>query len=391
MNAVYLDHNATTPLHPRVKDKIREALDKFGNPSSAHARGREARAEIEAARRSVADLIGASPEEVFFTASGTEANNTVIRSLLGSGGGPGGAIPPHVVTSVIEHPSVLETLRILEGDGVEITRVPVDGEGIVDPDDVRKAIRPSTRLVTIMHANNEIGTIQPVEEIGAVARDYGVPFHTDAVQSAGKVPVNVEKIGCSFLSLSGHKLYAPKGVGVLYVRQGARISPLVTGGHQENGLRAGTENTIGILALGEAARAAAEEMQGEARRERELRDRLEDGILSSVPGVRRNGHPERRLSGTTSLSFSWVEGESILLRLDLRGISVSTGSACSSGSLEPSHVITALGVPADIAHGSIRFSLGRDNTVEEIDRTIEAVREVVASLRRLSPLVPAAV
>ncbi len=383
---IYLDNSATTPLHPKVKEKIIESLEYYGNPSSMHASGRRVRAYVEQSRREVADFFNCSPEEIIFTAGASEANNTVLKSattccaFCNESRG-------HIITTNIEHPSVMNTLKCLQQQHVDVTYVKVNKKGVVDPADVEAAIRPDTVMISVMYVNNEIGTIQPVDEIAAVAAKHHIAIHTDAVQAIGKLPVNLQKLPVDFLSLSGHKIYAPKGVGVLFKRMSAKkICPLITGGHQEKSMRAGTENTIGIIAIGEAFRQLRAEMDEGNKRIKMLRDKLEDGIKSDLDGVIINGDTQRRACNISNMSFKGIEGESILLRLDMHGIAVSTGSACSTGSLEPSYVITALDVDPSVAHSSIRFSLGRETTEEEIGKTIEAVTETVNFLRRMSPL-----
>lgn len=387
---IYLDYNATTPLHPKVKERIVDFLEDYGNPSSVHETGRKVKFMVEDARESVASFLNCSPDEIIFTASGSEANNTVIKSVgrcanscsCASGG------KSHVISTVIEHPSVLNTLKCAENQNIDVTYVKVDAFGRISASDVEKAIRPGvTSLISVMYANNEIGTIQPIEEISAIARKYDIPFHTDAVQAIGKVPIDLKKLNVDYMSISGHKIYAPKGIGILYKKKGTKeLCPLINGGHQEFSLRAGTENTIGIVAIGEAFKQLKIEMNEEIARIKKLRDRLEDGLFKTIPNIKLNGHPTERLPGTLNISFKNIEGESILLRLDLFGIAVSTGSACSSGSLEPSYVIASLNVEPEIAHSSVRFSLGRENTEEEIDQTIEKVGEVVSFLRMISPI-----
>lgn len=383
---IYLDNSATTPLHPAVKNKIIEVLDMYGNPSSAHSAGRQVRALIENSRKEIADFFNCSPDEIIFTAGASEANNTVLKSattccaFCNESRG-------HIISSNIEHPSVMNTLKCLEQQHVDVTRVKVNEKGLIDPADIEAAIRPDTMMISVMYVNNEIGTIQPVEKIAAIANKHKIPFHTDAVQAIGKIPVDLQKLNADFMSMSGHKIYAPKGVGVLFKRRGSkRICPLITGGHQEKSMRAGTENSIGIIALGEAIRQARREMKDNDAHITALRNRLEKGILKNLDRVVVNGDKEHRVGNISNISFMNIEGESILLRLDMHGIAVSTGSACSTGSLEPSYVITALEVDPEIAHSSIRFSLGRDNTKEEIDKTIEAVTETVTFLRKMSPV-----
>ncbi|MCH5149274.1 MAG: cysteine desulfurase [Spirochaetales bacterium] len=382
---VYLDNNATTPLHPAVKEKIKEYLDYFGNPSSVYTIGREANFLLNQARQYAADFLNALPNEIIFTSCGSESNNTVLKSCARNVKKNG---KKHFITSKIEHPAILHTLELMKrDDDVDVTYLDVDSYGLVNPEDLEKAIRPETVLVTVMFANNEIGTIEPVEKLCEIAHKHGVLFHTDAVQAAGKVRINLAEMPFDFLSISGHKVYAPKGVGILFARNNVKdiIYPLIAGGHQENAIRAGTENMLGIIALGEALRVLKDEMPSEAAETLRLRKRLEAGLLS-IPHTKLNGHPELRVPGCVNVSFDSIEGESILLRLDLMGISVSTGSACSSGSLDPSPVIMAIGNNPERAHGSIRFSLGRENTEADIDYTIAAVKDVVETLRKISPI-----
>lgn len=382
---VYLDNNATTPLHPAVKGKIKESLDYFGNPSSAYTIGREVNFLLKQARQYAADFLNASPDEIIFTSCGSESNNTVLKSCARNVKKQG---KKHFITSKIEHPAIMHTLELMKrDDDIDVTYLDVDSYGLVNPDNLEKAIRPETVLVSVMFANNEIGTVEPVEKLCEIAHKHGVLFHTDAVQAAGKINIDLSKMPFDFLSISGHKVYAPKGVGILFARSNVKdiIYPLIAGGHQENALRAGTENTLGIIALGEALRVLKDEMPSEVAETLRLRKRLEAGLLS-IPHTTLNGHPELRVPGCVNVSFDGIEGESILLRLDLMGISVSTGSACSSGSLDPSPVIMAIGNNPERAHGSIRFSLGRENTEADIDYTIATVKEVVETLRKISPI-----
>ena len=387
MMNVYADNNATTPLHPEVQKAIVDALPIFGNASSLHEYGRIARHHIEAARTTVADFLGVTPGEIIFTGSGSESNNTVFNSVgCGSVKCGNARTPHHIITSKIEHPSVLNTLQCLEDQGVEVTYLGVDSVGRVNPRDVESAIKPNTALVSIMFANNEIGTIEPIREIAEIAHQHGVLVHTDAVQAAGKIPFTVPTLGVDFLSLSGHKIYGPKGIGVLVVRKGTRFCPLIHGGHHEGNRRAGTENNIGIIALGKALEMLKQEMPSEIARLKILRQKLKDGIISKIPEVTVNGHPTEVQPGTLNVSFRYIEGESILLHLDLEGIAVSTGSACASGSLEPSHVLRAVGLPIEEVHSSIRFSLGRENTDADIDYILEKLPPIVEKLRKISPL-----
>ncbi|HVF41380.1 MAG TPA: cysteine desulfurase family protein [Pyrinomonadaceae bacterium] len=389
LQRVYLDHSSTTPVDPRVVEALMPYLaGKFGNPSSVHFYGQEARAAVDRARREVAALVGARPNEMVFLSGGTEANNLAVRGVAEQHAAHG----RHVVTSSIEHSSTRGVCEALERRGWEVTRLPVYEEGVVRVEDVRAALREDTVLVTVMLANNEIGTVQPVAEIGALVRgrraagQRHLHLHTDAVQAASGVRVDVEELGCDLLSLSAHKLYAPKGAGALYVRRGTRLAPQNVGGHQERERRGGTEAVPFIVAFGEAARLARVELEERAGRVRALRDRFESGVAERVPDVVFNGDRGRRLPGISNVSFRYVEGEGLLINLDMQGVAVSTGSACSSGSLEPSPVIRALGRDDELARGSIRFSLGKDTTEEEIDYVLEALPRAVENLRRLSPL-----
>jgi cysteine desulfurase len=386
---IYLDHSATTPVDQRVADAMaRAVVQVFGNPSSVHGYGQQARAAVDRARREVATLIGARPNEIIFTSGGTEGNNLAIRGVCESSTSQG----RHIITSTIEHPSVRGVCASLEQRGWEVTRLPVYDNGIVRVEDVRDAIRPDTVLVTVMLANNEIGTIQPVAEIGALVRERRAAgqrhlfLHTDAVQAAGRMALNVEELGCDLLTMSAHKLYAPKGVGALYVRRGVRLVGQNIGGHQERERRAGTENVPGIVAFGEAAKLAREELQERIAHDSSLRDRFEQKIVELIPDVVMNGDRQQRLPHLSNISFRYIEGEGLLINLDLQGIAVSTGSACSSGTLEPSPVIRALGVSDEIARGSIRFSFGKENTEAEVDYTIDVLVQAVERLRALSPL-----
>lgn len=397
---VYLDNNATTPLRPEVMEAIASVFGVYGNPSSHHHFGKKASEAISSAREKVARLIGATPEEVYFTSGGSESNNIVLKgvgcscpaSVKGGcrmpGRGPGHDARGHIITTRIEHPSVLATCRCLMVEGYDVTFLDVDPEGRITPAQVAGAIRNDTVLVTVMYANNEIGTIEPIPEIAAASKAGGVLFHTDAVQAVGKIPIDVKAMGIDFLSLSGHKLYAPKGIGALYIQKDIQVCPLITGGHQERGMRAGTENLLGIVGIGRAAELALAEMEAESARLAAMRDRLEKSILARVPDLKVNGCIDHRLPNTTNISFRFIEGEAILYRLDYEGIAVSTGSACSSGSLSPSHVLLAIGLTHEFAHGSIRVSLGRDTTDADIDYVIARVPEVIDSLRALSPFGP---
>jgi len=378
---IYLDHNATTPLEPQALEAMVPYLrGRFGNASAYYQLGRDARAAVEDAREKVATCIGGRSEEISFTAGGTEADNLALRGVARGLRKRGN----HLVTSCIEHPAVLETCQALAEEGFKVTFVPVDGEGRVDPDEVRRSLRPETILLSVMAANNETGAIQPLKEIGGIAREQGVLLHTDAVQALGKMAVDVEEMCVDLLTLSAHKIYGPKGVGALYVRRGTPLMSSITGGHQERGLRAGTENVAGIVGLGEAAALATQSLEQEAGRLAGLRDRLECGILERVEDVRVNSGGVLRVPNTSNMSFPSVDGESILLHLDLCGICASTGSACTTDSPEPSHVLQAMGLDPRLAQGSIRFSLGHHNTAEEIDRTVEAMVEIVPRLATIS-------
>jgi len=386
---IYLDHSATTPVDPRVAAAMARTLtENYGNPSSVHGFGQQARAAVDRARREVGALIGAKQNEIVFTSGGTEANNLAIRGLCEMASAHG----RHIITSAIEHPSVRGVCDSLEKRGWEISRLPVYDNGIVRVDDLRTALRDDTVLVTLMWANNEIGTIQPVRDAGSLIRERRASgqrhlwFHTDAVQAAGRLAINVEDAGCDLLSMSAHKLYAPKGVGALYVRRGVRLAVQNVGGHQERERRAGTENVAGIVAFGEAARLASEEMSERVAHDSTLRDRFERRVREIISDVVLNGDREHRLSHLSNISFRFIEGEGLLINLDLEGVAVSTGSACSSGTLEPSPVIRALGVDDEIARGSIRFSFGKDNTDADVDYVVEVLARAVERLRALSPL-----
>jgi cysteine desulfurase len=386
---VYLDNSATTPVDPRVAAALaRAVVEVFGNASSVHGFGQQARAAVDRARREVATLIGARQNEIVFTSGGTEANNLAIRGLCEASVSHG----RHIITSAIEHPSAGGVCTELEKRGWEVTRLPVYENGIVRVEEVAQSLRPDTVLVTIMLANNEIGTIQPIDQIGALVREKRAAdhrhlhFHTDAVQAAGRLSLNVEELRCDLLTMSGHKLYAPKGVGALYVRRGVRLHGQNVGGHQERERRAGTENVPGIVAFGEAARLAREEMGDRSVHDRALRDRFEAVVRNRIKDVVFNGDRERRLGHLSNISFRFIEGEGLLINLDLEGVAVSTGSACSSGTLEPSPVIRALGVDDEFARGSIRFSFGKDNTEADVDYAVDVLARAVERLRALSPL-----
>lgn len=383
MKRIYLDYAATTPTHPEVARAMLPYLgDVFGNPSAIYCYGQEARSALEQARAQVAGLIGARSEEIIFTSGGTEADNLALIGVAYAHKNRGN----HIITTAIEHHAIIETARFLEKRGFEVTYLGVDGQGLVDPDDVRRAITDRTILISVMQANNEIGTIQPLAEIGGIAREAGICFHSDAVQAVGHIPVDVGELGVDLLSMSAHKFYGPKGVGALYLRKGTRLEALMYGGGQERNWRSGTENTPGIIGLGRAVELARQEMAQEAGQLTRLRDRLIQDTLQRISHSRLNGHPKKRLPNNVNISFDFVEGESLVLNLDLKGICASTGSACSSSSLEPSHVLLALGLPRPQAHGSLRFTLGKWTTESDIDRVLEVLPPIVARLRAMSPL-----
>jgi cysteine desulfurase len=385
MRTVYLDHSATTPVHPDVlKAMLPWLQDEYGNPSSIHRFGRNARVAVDQARETVAKLLNADVEEIFFTSGGTEGDNLAIKGVAWALGEKGN----HIITSQIEHEAVLNTCKYLEKEGCKVTYLPVDQYARIDLDELGKAITDKTILISIMHANNEVGTLQPIADIGALARQRGVLFHTDAVQTVGKQPVDVKALNVDLLSMSGHKFYGPKGVGALYMQKGLKIHPLAHGGHHEHWKRAGTENVPGIIGLAKALEICHQEMDLVSQKEGQLRDTLQKGVQEAIDGIRVNGHPTMRLPGSLSICFEALEGEALILGLDLKGVAASTGSACSSGSLEPSHVLKAMGVPIEIAHGSARFTLGRGNTREDIEYVLEILPQVVARLRSMSPLRP---
>jgi cysteine desulfurase len=376
---IYFDHNATTPLHPAVWQAMQPFLtDVFGNPSSLHTDGLRARDAVEEARERVAQLIGAKGEEILFTSGGTEADNLAILGSVLAQHRQGG----HIVTSRIEHPAVLGSCRALEAQGFRVTRLPSGSAGIIDPDDLANALTDDTLLVTLMHANNEVGTIQAIQACAALTRARGIPMHTDAVQSVGKIPVLVDDLGVDLLALSGHKIHGPKGIAALYVRRGTALDPIITGGPQEHGLRGGTEHVAAIVGLGVAAQVAAAHMPDEMPQVAALRDRLEQGILATIPDVLVNGASAPRLPTTTNLSFKGVDGQSLVVALDLKGVATSTGSACSSGSLEPSHVLIAMGLADEWLQGAVRFSLGPGNTPAEVDAVLQMLPPIVARLRQ---------
>ena len=383
MNAIYLDNAATTAVSPAVlQEMLPFFTEHYGNPSSVHGTGRDARKAIENARRQVAAAIGANPQEIYFTAGGSESDNWAIKGAAFANRKKGN----HIITTAIEHHAVLHTCAWLEKQGFEVTYLPVDREGRVTAEQVEAAITDKTILITVMAANNEIGTLEPIEEIGRVARAHKAIFHTDAVQAVGAIPLDVQKMNIDMLSMSGHKFHGPKGIGALYIRRGVRIDTLIHGGAQERGQRAGTENLAGIVGLGKAIELATENLPEKAARLSALRDRLIDGILERIPDVRVNGPREGRLPNNANVSVRYIEGESMLLKLDLAGIAASSGSACTSGSLDPSHVLLAIGLPHEVAHGSLRMTLGSETTEAEIDRVLEALPDIVSGLRAMSVL-----
>ncbi|MEN6355689.1 MAG: cysteine desulfurase NifS [Armatimonadota bacterium] len=380
---IYLDHAATTPVDPEVLDTMLPYLkDKFGSASTLYSIGREAREAVETAREQVAELINAQPEEVYFTSGGSESDNWAIFGVASAKAKKG----KHIITSKIEHHAVLESCHTLEKQGYSVTYLEVDENGFVSVDDLKSAITDETILVTIMHANNEIGTIEPVEEIGKICREKGIHFHTDTVQTIGHIPVDVQAIGCDSLAISAHKLYGPKGIGAMYIRKGARVDRFMLGGGQENNRRAGTHNVPGIVALGKACELAKARMAEEAEYTTKLRDALIHGVESKIKDVRLNGDRIKRVPNNVNFSFTGVEGESMILLLDMQGICVSSGSACTSGSLDPSHVLMALGLKHEQAHGSLRLTLGNDNTMEQIDRVLEVLPGIIDRLRQMSPI-----
>ncbi len=384
MRRVYMDHSATTPVRAEVAEEMYKYIkDNFGNPTSLHYFGRQVRNAVEEAREKVATSIGAGTNEIVFTSGGTESDNMAIHGVAYANKNKGN----HIITSAVEHHAVINTVKALGKEGFTITILPVDKYGMVDPDDVVNAITEKTILVTIMHANNEVGTIQPIKEISKITREYGVIFHTDAVQSFGKIPVNVDDLGVDLLTISGHKIYAPKGIGALYIRKGTRWrQSLFHGGAQERLRRAGTENVPGIMALGKACELATSDLEAEAAHLNKLRDRLIEEVTGKISHVSVTGHPTQRIPGHASFCFQFIEGESMLLSLDMKGVAASSGSACTSGSLEPSHVLLSMGIPHEIAHGSIRLTLGRDNTEEDVDYFMEVMQPIVERLRSMSPL-----
>ncbi|MGR3318865.1 MAG: cysteine desulfurase NifS [Candidatus Anammoxibacter sp.] len=381
MKIIYMDNNATT----KVLDEVFEAMlpffkELYGNPSSMHTFGSQVANSINTAREQVADSLGTSTSEIVFTSCGTESNNTAVRGVLNAN-----ATKKHIITTKVEHPAILNLCKFLAKHGYEVTELDVDKDGMLDLDELKTAFRDDTALVSIMYANNETGVIFPIEEIGKIVKEKGVTFHCDAIQAVGKVNINLSNSTIDLLSISGHKLHAPKGVGILYVKRGVRVNPLLIGGHQERGKRAGTENVPYIVGIGKACQLIKTFINEEQTKVRELRDKLENGILKAVPNVKLNGHKNNRLPNTSNLSFEHVEGESILLLLSQAGIAASSGSACTSGSLEPSHVLTAMGVPSVTAQGSVRFSLSKYNTEEDVNFLIEKIQPIIKRLREISP------
>ncbi len=383
MRRIYLDYAATTPTHPEVVEAMLAYLsDIFGNPSSIHSFGQEAKAVVEESRDKIAALVGARSEEIVFTSGGTEADNFAIKGIAYANEGKGN----HIITTTIEHHAVMETCKFLQKRGFEVTYLPVDSYGLVDPQDVKKAITDKTILISVMHANNEVGTIEPMAEIGKIAREEKVYFHSDAVQAVGHIPVKVDELGIDLLAMSAHKLHGPKGVGALYIRKGTKLIPFMHGGEQERRRRAGTENVPAIVGFGKAAEIAQGDIETEAKRLIYFRDKLIKGLVEQIEHIRLNGHPTQRLPNNVNVSIEFVEGESMLLNLDLEGIAASTGSACSSSSLEPSYVLLAMGLSHELAHGSLRFSLGRETTEEDIARVLEVLPRIITKLRAMSPM-----
>ena len=383
MKQIYMDHGATTPVDPLVVDAMLPYFtEKFGNASSLHSFGQEATSALEQSRQQVAASIGAKPEEIIFTSGGTESDNLAIKGIAYRNSDKG----KHIITSTIEHPAILNTCAYLEKEGFDVTYVPADSDGIIDMDELKKAIRDDTILISVMHANNEIGTIQPISDISKLAKEKSIYLHTDAVQSFGKIAVNVDELGVDMLSMSSHKIYGPKGVGALYVRKGTPLQALAHGGSHERSMRAGTENVSGIVGFAKAVSLVYEHRIDDSKHMTQLRDSLIEKVMDSMDDVYLSGHAAKRLPNNVNLRFNFIEGESMLLFLDMKGIAISTGSACSSKSLEPSHVLTAIGLRPEDSHGSIRITFGKDNTQEEVDYVVEALIEVVGRLRAMSPI-----
>ena len=383
MRRIYMDHNATTPVLPDVLEAMLPYFrEYFGNASSVHSFGRDARNGMEEARERLANFIGAQSSEIIWTSGGTESDNFAIEGAAYDNIKKG----KHIITSLIEHPAILNTCKHLETHGFEVSYLTVDKYGVIDLDELRNLIRDETVLITVMQANNEVGTIQPLKEIGKIAKEKGIIFHSDAVQSLGKIPINVNDLGVDMLSFSAHKIYGPKGIGALYIRKGTKVEPLIRGGHHERNRRGGTENVPGIVGFGKAVEIASSDMEQESKRLWNLTEKLKDGLLEKLDYIYVNSHPTQRLPNTMNISFDYVEGESILLNLDMKGVAASTGSACSSGSLEPSHVLLALGICSATAQGAIRFSLGRSNTEEDVNFILDELPIIVNRLRSMSPL-----
>lgn len=383
MKSIYFDNAATTRLDDEVLQEMLPYLkENYGNASSIYKLGRESRKAVEESRERIAKVLNCKPNEIYFTAGGSESDNTAIKGIAKSNKKKGN----HIITSKIEHPAVLETCKQLEKEGFEITYISVDENGIVDLEELKKSIKPTTILITIMFANNEIGTIQPIEEIGKIAKENNIYFHTDSVQAVGNVKIDVQKLNIDSLSLSGHKFYGPKGIGALYVKTGVKFEKFIDGGHQERNKRAGTENVAGIVGIGKAIELTYENLDEHNKKIKELRDYYVEQVKEKIPYIKINGDMEKRLPGNSNISFRFIEGEGLLLNLDLKGICASSGSACTSGSLDPSHVLLAIGLPHEIAHGSLRISIGKYNTKEEIDYLVENLVEIVNRLREMSPL-----
>ncbi|SDE59703.1 cysteine desulfurase NifS [Sporomusa acidovorans] len=383
MKRIYFDHSATTPVDREVAELMLEYMtDKYGNPSSVHAFGRETRKALEEAREKVAALINAAPNEIFFTSGGTEGDNLALKGVAYANRKKGN----HIITTAIEHHAILHTCEYLEKQGFSVTYLPVDENAMIRMEDLKNAITDQTILISVMFANNEVGTIQPIKEIGQLAKEKGIYFHTDAVQAAGNYPIDVKELNIDLLTMSGHKFHASKGIGALYIRRGVRVEEIQHGGGHERNLRAGTENVPGIVGLGKAAEIAKRDMEEKVTYIQGLRDKIITTITEKVPHIKLNGHPESRMPGNVNFSFLYIEGESLLLNLDMKGIAASSGSACTSGSLDPSHVLLAMGLPHEVAHGSLRVTLGRGNTEEEVDYFLGIVPEIVEKLRSMSPL-----
>ena len=383
MDNIYLDNSATTKLDEEVlKEMLPYLTENYGNPSSIYKIGRESRKAVEEAREKVANVLNCAPTEIYFTSGGSESDNTAIKGIAKNYKYKGN----HIITSKIEHPAVLETCKQLEKEGFEVSYIGVDENGIINLEELKQAIKPTTTLISIMFANNEIGTIQPIKEIGEIAKENGIYFHTDAVQAIGNIKIDVQELNIDSLSLSAHKFYGPKGIGALYVRKGVLFERLINGGHQEQSKRAGTENVSGIVGLGKAIELAYQSLEEKNSRIKELRDYYVEQVKEKIPYIKINGDMEKRLPGNSNISFRFIEGEGLLLNLDLKGIAASSGSACTSGSLDPSHVLLAIGLPHEIAHGSLRISIGKNNTKEEIDYLVTNLVEIVGRLREMSPL-----